>query len=315
MQNTPLVSVIIPTYNRADLVSEAIDSVLAQTYKNIELIVVDDGSTDNTKERIMRYEDKLKYFYIENSGNANARNYGISKARGDYIAFLDHDDVWYPDRINTLVAFLEKNHDFGAMLSEVEFVDMKCNRLSCTNYSKDFPDNGDVLPYLLKKLLGLFSNLIVRKDVITRVGEIDEALKAASDIDYLFRIAVYYKIGLHSKPLMKYRKTDTSFSNNLYTKNRLRVFAKFEKLYPELALNHKKIIQNTLSNIHLCYAKDLMWHRYLKKSREQIYESFRYGITLKGISMYMKNKIICGLGLFLPKFKDKGKYGGEYKCI
>lgn len=104
---SPKVTVIIPTYNRAHLVKDAVESVLNQTYQDFELIVIDDGSTDNTKEVLAVYKDKLTYIYQENQGRSSARNHGIKLAQGEYIAFLDSDDVWFPDKLERQVPVLE----------------------------------------------------------------------------------------------------------------------------------------------------------------------------------------------------------------
>jgi len=108
----PKVSVIIPTYNNANQICEAIDSVLAQTFKDYEIIVVDDGSIDNTKKRIMKYGDKIKYLYQRNKGPSGARNKGIIESQGEYIAFLDADDLWLKDFLEKMVKKIEEGHDW-----------------------------------------------------------------------------------------------------------------------------------------------------------------------------------------------------------
>jgi glycosyltransferase involved in cell wall biosynthesis len=118
----PTVSVIIPTYNRAGYVVEAIESVLAQTYKNIEIVVIDDGSTDDTPEMLKPYKEKIKYIYTENGGPARARNIGMKEAAGEYIAFLDSDDLYYPFKTEIQVAFLQKNPDVALVCSELSAI-------------------------------------------------------------------------------------------------------------------------------------------------------------------------------------------------
>jgi len=113
-----MVSVIIPTYNRADLLSEAIESVLGQTHKDTEIIVIDDGSTDNTREKLKPYQGRIKYKYIENGGPALARNMGMRMAKGQYIAFLDSDDLYYPYKIEIQADFLDKHPEVAMVCSE-----------------------------------------------------------------------------------------------------------------------------------------------------------------------------------------------------
>ena len=106
-----MISVIIPTYNREKFLPATIDSVLRQTYSDYEIIVVDDGSTDGTQEVIEKlYGGKLKYIYKNNGGPASARNVGLKNASGNYIAFLDSDDLWFPEKLETQIRFMEKNH-------------------------------------------------------------------------------------------------------------------------------------------------------------------------------------------------------------
>ena len=101
----PKVSVIIPTYNRAHYICETIDSILAQTYRDYEIIVVDDGSADNTRKVLQKYDGKVRYFYQKNRGPSAARNFGISQSQGEYIAFLDDDDLWTENKLELQIDF------------------------------------------------------------------------------------------------------------------------------------------------------------------------------------------------------------------
>ncbi len=107
----PVVSVIIPTYNRADMLDEALRSVFAQTYKDFEVIVVDDGSTDHTRSVVDKYPHRVRYVHQENQGHALAKNTGIAAADGGYIAFLDDDDTWLPRKLELQMDVLENNPD------------------------------------------------------------------------------------------------------------------------------------------------------------------------------------------------------------
>src|SRR3990170_3473675 len=111
------VSVIIPAYNSARFLPEAIESVLAQTYKDYGIIVIDDGSTDNTKETLEPYFDKIKYIYQQNQGAASARNTAIRHSQGEYIAFLDADDVWLPEKLHIQVEYLNNNPGIAMVYS------------------------------------------------------------------------------------------------------------------------------------------------------------------------------------------------------
>jgi len=125
----PLISVVIPTYNRAAYLGRALQSVFAQTFKDFEVIVVDDGSTDNTADIVNAWKDKIHYFYQKNQGRAVARNKGIELAKGKYIAWLDSDDEWYPDRLARQVPVMEKNADTGMTLGHIDFIDQDNKKL------------------------------------------------------------------------------------------------------------------------------------------------------------------------------------------
>jgi len=110
-----LVSIIVPTYNRSHLIGEAIQSVIDQSYENWELIIVDDGSTDDTRKRVEEFkDDRIRYYFIEHSGIiGNVRNVGLRYVRGDYIAFLDSDDIWLPNKLDYQLSLLKKYRKRG----------------------------------------------------------------------------------------------------------------------------------------------------------------------------------------------------------
>ena len=118
MSPRPLVSIIIPTYNRAKFLPTAIQSALQQSYPNIEVIVIDDGSTDNTKMALEPFKDKIRYFATEHKGTAHARNVGMKAATGKYIAFLDSDDTYLPNKIEIQVSFIEEHPEVGMVYTE-----------------------------------------------------------------------------------------------------------------------------------------------------------------------------------------------------
>ncbi|MFH0731641.1 MAG: glycosyltransferase [Candidatus Omnitrophota bacterium] len=228
-----LVSVIIPTYNNASFISEAVDSVLAQTYTDYEIVVIDDGSTDNTKEILSKYNNKIRYFYQENKGVSSARNLGIRQATGEYIAFLDADDLMLPDRLDELVRFSEQNSliitfsDFYEVHSEQELhnLDMLSPRLKISNYTSFFPlENNSICncanKYVIKqksflkialKILGCttYTIFLNRQFLLNELNELfDCSLKYYEDNDMWWRCILHPKIknvGYINKPLSIYR--------------------------------------------------------------------------------------------------------------
>lgn len=187
----PKVSVIIPTYNRAARISRAINSVLSQTFNDYEIIIVDDGSTDDTAQVLKQFNGKIKYIFQENQGSAVARNRGIQEARGEYIAFLDSDDFWVPEKLTEQVRILESHPKVGIVYSRMpiinekgEKIGMKPAGISGRNYQELLEDWGD-LPT---------STVVTRKECFEKAGLFDHNLQTMQDIDMWIRIAKYYDL-------------------------------------------------------------------------------------------------------------------------
>ncbi len=202
----PLVSVIIPTYNRAALVVQAVQSALNQTYTNMEIIVVNDGSTDNTPEILKEYEGKIKYVYQERSERSKARNEGFRHSTGSYIAFLDSDDLWLPTKIEKQVEVLNKKADVGLVYVGVQFIDTKGNL-----YDGDLSWERPTRPVLYEDLMtrnivaGTTSSAMIRRACLEKVGLFDESMNTCEDLDLFRRIARYYEFCKIDLPLVKFR--------------------------------------------------------------------------------------------------------------
>lgn len=200
MSPAPLVSVVIPTYNRAELLRQAVDSVLGQTYRPIELIVVDDGSTDRTPALLEQYAGRLRVLRQHNQGGTAARNAGARAATGEFITFLDHDDVMLPEKIERQVGFLMANARFSVVHCRWYFVDPKGKRLTRIGMLPE----GDVFRALI---LGCFiwsGGPLMRRECLTRLGLFDEAIWS-SDWDMWVRLARVYRFGCVQVPLGEYR--------------------------------------------------------------------------------------------------------------
>ncbi len=159
-----LVSIIIPTYNNANTICRAVDSCINQTYKNIEIIVIDDGSTDNTKEILSKYktDERFKYIYQENQERSVARNHGLDIAKGEYIQFLDSDDEIYLDKIEKQVEFLKKNIEYFMVYCGVEYIDK--NGKCISTLEKGY--NDIILTQLLKgNFIAIHAPLIRKNDI------------------------------------------------------------------------------------------------------------------------------------------------------
>ncbi len=200
------VSVIIPTYNRADTVPNAIDSVLAQTYKDFEIIVVDDGSTDNTREYLsQRYGDKIRYIYQANSGPSAARNRGVRSSDSELVAFLDSDDYWLPRKLEVQMP----------LMSNPDVVLSYTNWKLYTSLDKDFFTvkgiSFDQDPAIIEdpaRIVSRFkgggimtSSMICRKSALLRVGGFDERMALYEDVRTRCRLSMEGKFAVAAEPL------------------------------------------------------------------------------------------------------------------
>ena len=193
----PKVSVVIPTYNRANYILETIKSVRQQSFKDYEVIIVDDGSTDNTREKLadLVKENLVRYIYQENSGESAARNRGISDSKGEYIAFLDSDDLFLPQKLEKQTAFMDSNPGIGLVhcwYSKFSEENQDLGRRNTSRYS------GWVYPEMLLTWQVLLSPscVMVRSNVLEEVGPFDVDQYWGADLDMWRRIAKKYPFGL-----------------------------------------------------------------------------------------------------------------------
>ena len=212
MTPTPRVSVIIPAFNAEAFIGETLDSVLAQTYPNIEIIVSDDGSVDGTRRRVAGYGSRVRYVYAENSGApARPRNVGIRAAGGELLTFIDADDLMVPGRIAAQVAFFERHPEAALAFSDYEeFGDDRtqeqghfqtCPDLQDLLNRRPDPSDGLVLDPSTATELMLTQNFgssspMVRRGVIDKVGGFDESLNSSEDFEFQFRVASCFSIGI-----------------------------------------------------------------------------------------------------------------------
>jgi len=214
--NEPLVSIIMPVYNGEKYIKEAIDSVINQTYKNWELIIVNDGSKDNTEKIIKSYYDKrIKYFCQENRGVSAARNKALELAKGKYVTFLDSDDYLPPNSIKARVEYLEKNPDIDIVDGVVVVKDEKLNK-TLRKYIPYY--TGKLLPELLKLNDRVFFNVsyMIKKEKIENI-KFNENMTHVEDL--LFFIETAFKYGLNysfvEDEVLWYRSGNISAVSNL----------------------------------------------------------------------------------------------------
>ncbi len=248
----PLVSIIIPTYNHAKYLDRALKSVIDQTYKNWEIIVVDNFSSDNTEEVILKYKDgNIKYVKVKNNGViAKSRNIGISYATGDWIAFLDSDDWWEKNKLEECINCLSKNINIDLIYHDLKLI----NKKNKTLFKKRIKSFGLAKPVIknlmLKGNIICNSSVIVRKKIINEIGGINESedIIAAEDFNTWLRVAeisdnfVYLplKLGFYFEHSMGVSQRDMSAPTRIATKDFLKYLSDFEQKKFEARMSYIK---------------------------------------------------------------------------
>ncbi|RIZ71942.1 MAG: glycosyltransferase [Methylococcales bacterium] len=276
--SSPLVSIITPVYNGEQYLSEAIESALAQTYQNFELLIINDGSTDNSAEIIKPFLKDSRVIYIEqkNAGVAAARNTAIKQARGKYIGFLDQDDCWLPDKLSTQIQFLEKKPELAFVHSRQDYI--QADGVVITDYPKDWVTDlhGNCFVELFKRNRISVLTVLLRKKVIDEIGFFNEAVSRVDDYELWLRICSKYPIDFQDEKLALYRCHDTNASHEYVKMEQaeLNALGNFYKKNKEaFMLMDKNILNHRFFVLHTDVANNFFWqehnysfalHHYLK---------------------------------------------------
>jgi glycosyltransferase involved in cell wall biosynthesis len=215
MSNFPLVSIIIPAYNASGWITETILSVLEQDYKNIEIIVINDGSTDGTEMLVASFGNKVISINKKNGGQSSARNVGINLAKGKYIAFLDSDDLWMSNKLKLQIDFLESS-GFKWIYSDAIAFESKSKNQLFKFSEKSTQYEGDILTQLFNSCFIPMPTVVIHHSVFSIVGLFNERedMRNREDWEMWLRIAAIYPIALIQIPLAFYRIHDTSVTGS-----------------------------------------------------------------------------------------------------
>ena len=209
MGKEPLVSVIITTYNRSEFLEEAILSVVNQSYTNIEILVIDDGSIENYAKVICNKYKKCNFFFKENGGLSSARNFGINEAKGDYIAFLDDDDFWRDDKLKKQVDALNSFKDIDCIHSSAAVVNEngdKTGEIIGASVNKVHKRSGNVFWDALGVWVVKSPTPLIRRKIFTKDLMFDKDIKIGEDVDFYQRMFYYHKVLYINEPLAYYRE-------------------------------------------------------------------------------------------------------------
>jgi len=246
----PLLSVIIPTFNRAQFLREALESVADQSYFNSipdsfwQLIVVDDGSTDSTLSAVNSFPFRIDYIYIPQSGVSTARNLGLSRAKGEYIAFLDSDDLWKPEKIETQMKYMQDHPATRVCCTEEIWI----RRGKFVNPQKKHQKySGMIFDKVLPLCLLSLSSAMFQCRLFREIGNFDESLPACEDYDLGIRIASRYPMVFLNEPLIiKRGGHPDQLSHRYWGMDRFRVQALEKALNSGLNQEQKRLVKKEL---------------------------------------------------------------------
>ena len=211
VEQTPLVSVVIPCFNQAHYLGEAIESVIAQTYPAVEIIVVDDGSPDDPEAVVSQYPG-VRLIRQSNRGVSAARNSGLQASRGEYLVFLDADDRLLPDALETSITMLQQHLDCGYVYGLAHLIDAAGSPLPPPKHHS--PDSDFFLTLLERNDIWSTGQVVYRRDAVEGAMGFDGQVSAAADLDLNLRIASEYRVCLNARPVFEYRLYPQSMNHN-----------------------------------------------------------------------------------------------------
>ena len=290
------VSVVIPSYNCANYLRAALESVLAQSYRPFEIIVIDDGSTDETQELIRDYPQVI-YVRQENSGPSRARNTGVRRAQGRYIAFLDADDIWTSGKLSAQMAIMESHPEVGIVFGDMQnfFADDAPQQPVFQKYklTEEFFGHPSLVMDPVAKLLRInfiaTGTVLARKDILESCGLFDEQVHAAEDWDLWLRIALRHPIAYTASVVMLRRRHDTNTSKNTeaMSSSALQVLEKLQcERADELArasVDINKHLEEGYTNLGYFYLRQMA----LGQARQALWKSFSFGIQGRAVLYFL----------------------------
>lgn len=274
MQN---VSVVLTCYNGARWISGAIESILAQTYEDFELLVIDDGSKDNSKDMVASYlcDERVRYIYQENRGFSAAVNKGIKESSGDLIGFIGQDDLWMPDKLELQLKYLREHKDVDLVHSNYCSIDSEGRIVGVRDVKvPSFSSRKKVIEHLLLNNFIGFETALVKRKCFDEVGFFDERMVGYSDHDMWLRVAGNFNIGYLDLPLVKKRQHEFQLSKvrvEAVLKDEFLMVKKAIDLYPFL----RRLEQKKLASLYYAWGTTLLQKGKNKEAKQKFFKSFK----------------------------------------
>ena len=290
----PKVSVVIPAYNHEKYVGEAIQSVLDQTFQDFELIIINDGSTDNTEAEILKFkDDRIRYYTQENRGLSPTLNRGIELAQGEFFNFLPSDDVFLPEKLATQLKAFEEPKEIGVVFSYHLVVDGEGKEVKDDPivdwFTVPFETKEEIFPALFERDFLSAPTALVKMECFKKVGLFDESLKTAQDYDMWMRILKYYELRLIKRPLLRLRWHGANLTY---------------RPTPETETERAKVLLKAYKNLNI---EDIF------PSLHQRKDAFPYAQAYEKLATYMEKSGIPALLPISQIYKNRAKHLAEKK--
>ena len=284
----PGISVIIPTYNSAGFLPQAVESALRQTYRDYEIVVVDDGSTDDTREAVAPYLDRIIFETTVHGGPSAARNRAIRRSSGEFLAFLDADDLWHPDKLRRQMEVFQNNRDIGLVHTDAAYVRTGNSNTDRTWFgTRKRLETGRAFSGLLNDCFIIVSSVVVKRACLEDAGWFDENLMWWEGYDLWLRIAFNHRIGMVNAPLIFRRIHDANwfYSSPIEeVASLITVMNKWTDGEPRLPESDRRIINQRLRTEYGRLSLYASAQGRDRRARQALRESFSRGLSLAGVA-------------------------------
>jgi glycosyltransferase involved in cell wall biosynthesis len=279
----PKIAVIIPTYNRANLIGESIESVLRQTFADFEIIVVDDGSTDNTKEVVQSFNDpRIRYEYKENGGVSAARNTGAKMTVAEYITFLDSDDTYLPDALEKMAAFLDAHKEIGfvygqAHIMKVGGVAYRVRKSSIYDYSTVIDSIEQLREFIFYKPLNV-STFTARHACFDEIGGFNEGMWWGEDYQFFVRLVKKHPAAYIAEPIANVRFHDTQLQNVVKPGREVAFLSILQEIFedPDIALKFADLKPQAYCHVYRTWLVDAAYDTDMKLVRKYLRQAIKF---------------------------------------